>query len=685
MNKQHNWRELKKLVPNAPNEICRDVFEQLPFEDALNFLRESFDQKQEKSPEITPKMQKDMVKQIMAQFPTLDKDIALAILEDANNYLDVALENCRQMEQEYNKFINSYVPNEDLLYVDGPIIDNFNEEEENDQSHQTQSTASQKESEKWTITPPIIIQEPSPPKIEEKQPQHTFLIKKPTIIQKPQIIQHDATPFILTPPIIIQAGNQQNIQNYSSLDHEGQIVLDLNEVQNPNKQQWNPFYNITPSELHADSSSLDNHIITYSPTFSINQDTKSTQAPLKIIKSSSSDIDEIQKEPKTENKKDFSVEKPVKHENDKQPTIHIEKKPTTKLQIELHPHKEAQVMGEVSPNLSIQKSSKYPPNIEELVLTLQSICEGFERDVLLSTLEKFNYNIERCVNYLFDQQSPKKQIKQQKQPEKPQKLSKRQKKMHERFEKLPEKYRIYDETEEEKREKKIKYLQEMFPNAEPSYIATILDQSRGDLSGAVSTLSKAEYLPEREDHLHPFDMLRNVFPSARDYEIDAALEKANGNPDLAGQYILTQTFDKPPPEDAILAIRPDISAAHARKILQRANGDIKKAIEECSKIGPLRVSIKQQEKPVDPYKSLTIDLHNYRADDAADFVTRVIRNARGSFGVLYFITGKGHNSKDHIPILRPLVMKICRKAGANTKLLPTNSGIVECRFVPLPY
>ena len=93
----------------------------------------------------------------------------------------------------------------------------------------------------------------------------------------------------------------------------------------------------------------------------------------------------------------------------------------------------------------------------------------------------------------------------------------------------------------------------------------------------------------------------------------------------------------------------------------------------------------QKLKKVDPNRSLTIDLHNYLASEAAEYVSRVIRNSRDSFGVIYFITGKGTHSKDHISILRPLVLKLCKQAGAETGLVSGNNGIVYCRFVPLMF
>ena len=699
MSKQHTWRELKKLVPAAPNEICRDIFDQLPFDDALNYLLQCFDQKPETSPVISPNKQQDMVNEIIKQFPSLDNDIALAILEEANNYLDVALENCKYMEQQYNKLIESYVPNEDLLYVDGPIVDNFKEEEDNE------IKTKKEKKEKWTYSPPIIIQESQSPTKEEGkttdyQSQQTFLIKKPTILnknsqsQQQQFNQQDSKPFTITPPIITQAqysGPNQEIMPHGSQQSNSQIVIDLNQIQNPNKQQWNPFFNIMPSEFQANSSSTDQPpTYTYLPTYNMNQNINLTPETIKPASSPYQDASET-----SEIKQDIPnlLLQEKDGSNNSLHAIHVEKPDLQSIHFDINP-KDSQD-NSINPEKQSHENdpqngkNKADINLDELVVSLQSICEGFDIDVLVSALEKFNYSVERAANYLFDQQAKEQKLSKptptQPPPEKTKKLSKKQKKYRERFAQLPEQFRIYEETEEEKREKNIKYLQDMFPNAEPSYIASILDQSRGDVSGAAITLSKADYIPEKEVHTDPFYVIQNVFPSARDYEIEAALDKAKGNPDLAVQYILTQTFDKPPPEDAILAIRPDISAAHARRLIQRANGNIQQAIDECSKIGPLRVSIKPQAKPIDPNRSATIDLHNYRSDEAAEYVTRVIRNARGSFGVVYFITGKGNNSKNHIPILRPLVMKICRQAGANTRILPNNTGIVECRFVPLPY
>lgn len=73
------------------------------------------------------------------------------------------------------------------------------------------------------------------------------------------------------------------------------------------------------------------------------------------------------------------------------------------------------------------------------------------------------------------------------------------------------------------------------------------------------------------------------------------------------------------------------------------------------------------------------DLHGYTLKQAKFLVESQILNAnKNKIGVFHFITGAGHHSINHIPILRPMVLRICQKLNVRGYIPHVNSGIVVC-------
>ena len=74
-----------------------------------------------------------------------------------------------------------------------------------------------------------------------------------------------------------------------------------------------------------------------------------------------------------------------------------------------------------------------------------------------------------------------------------------------------------------------------------------------------------------------------------------------------------------------------------------------------------------------------IDLHGYKYKDAKNLVESSIKHAReNNIGIFHFITGIGNNSINSIPILRPMVMEVCKCLNVHAYISKLNPGIVIC-------
>jgi DNA-nicking Smr family endonuclease len=174
----------------------------------------------------------------------------------------------------------------------------------------------------------------------------------------------------------------------------------------------------------------------------------------------------------------------------------------------------------------------------------------------------------------------------------------------------------------------------------------------------------------------PRELLQSIFESTRIEEIDASLEHTDGDIDRASAILADRLSLAPPPEDSILAIRPDMSIAEARALLRKAHGNLGRARELAR---TAKVTGRRRRKKSEPLRSLWVDLHGYSARDAGDLVREATANAQkaGDVGEISFCTGKGLHSKGGIPVLRPLVLKLCRDLGF-AAALAQNTGVVTC-------
>lgn len=78
-------------------------------------------------------------------------------------------------------------------------------------------------------------------------------------------------------------------------------------------------------------------------------------------------------------------------------------------------------------------------------------------------------------------------------------------------------------------------------------------------------------------------------------------------------------------------------------------------------------------------KTETIDLHGLVSKEARFIVEASLSQAKkNGIGVFRFITGIGNHSTNNIPILRPLVLEICKKYNCYAYIPEKNQGFVVC-------
>ena len=73
-----------------------------------------------------------------------------------------------------------------------------------------------------------------------------------------------------------------------------------------------------------------------------------------------------------------------------------------------------------------------------------------------------------------------------------------------------------------------------------------------------------------------------------------------------------------------------------------------------------------------------IELHGKNLVDAKEAVIRALDSAQqNKIKKIFFITGRGNHSKGNVPVLRPMVLKVCKERGFNPTL-SQNKGTIIC-------
>jgi DNA-nicking Smr family endonuclease len=176
--------------------------------------------------------------------------------------------------------------------------------------------------------------------------------------------------------------------------------------------------------------------------------------------------------------------------------------------------------------------------------------------------------------------------------------------------------------------------------------------------------------------LTPAQLLQSVFESTAEEDIDEVLAEAENDFERACVLLSERLAAAPPPEDSILAICPNMSITQARALLKQANGDLAHARAMARR---LTIGRRPPQRRTAAVRSLWVDLHGESCQTAAQIVRETTRNAKqaGDVAEISFCTGKGLHSKGGVPVLRPLVLKLCRTLGFQA-CVSGNNAVVTC-------
>lgn len=229
------------------------------------------------------------------------------------------------------------------------------------------------------------------------------------------------------------------------------------------------------------------------------------------------------------------------------------------------------------------------------------------------------------------------------------------------------------------REDNFKSLIDVFPDYSYEAIENALDFAKDDLDRASFYLIEC---PPVDSPINPDILsLREMFPAMLPSEIHDAYIKSANDITKATSILLSQQCEDPSPVDLIIAMYPRIPIKIIRSILDKTNGDMDLALKCVSE-----VPTSQYEKlKHDRKRIITVDLHHYTSSQAQRLVLRCLQKAPESdIQEINFITGRGMHSKNKKPILRPLVLNLCKSKGIKAEICKQNNGVVSVDFSSLP-
>ncbi|OHT14130.1 hypothetical protein TRFO_03164 [Tritrichomonas foetus] len=246
---------------------------------------------------------------------------------------------------------------------------------------------------------------------------------------------------------------------------------------------------------------------------------------------------------------------------------------------------------------------------------------------------------------------------------------------------IPPEYQV---NQTMKMENNVNLLMSMFENAfSKEEIEEVLNLTENDIDRSANMLAEklaTHNLNTHDEQIDPhIKELTEIFPLASFSEIELALNDANKDIETASLLLMNRFSENPMPEDTLLAQRPDLSVQEAKEVLQKTNGNL----GEASKIfwHIQKKPIQRNSSSMTRKLTRTVDLHGLRLAEAQDVVSRSLRSAKDSnTGRICFITGHGAHSKNHIPVLKPLVFRMCKDFGYKP-IQSRNRGIIVCNIV----
>jgi DNA-nicking Smr family endonuclease len=91
--------------------------------------------------------------------------------------------------------------------------------------------------------------------------------------------------------------------------------------------------------------------------------------------------------------------------------------------------------------------------------------------------------------------------------------------------------------------------------------------------------------------------------------------------------------------------------------------------------------ILRRSKTPEPARDIWLDLHGSNKAEAVEIVHEALTRAQRSrnTGTIRFCTGRGLHSPGGMPVLRPIVQRMCKEYGC-TVWLESKGGVVCCRI-----
>lgn len=342
------------------------------------------------------------------------------------------------------------------------------------------------------------------------------------------------------------------------------------------------------------------------------------------------------------------------------------------------------------------EQQEVPPSVAQL----REFFPDIDVNKIIETLESVNNNVEVAAELLMNQDQDFIQIQTNIPPHRQGRKRKKNKEVLTTYSGLPMKQQRQKRQKKPKfdnkkhqlpqelvrilnrsynREKSIEELREVFPNIPVNIIEDVLNTVNDDMERASNILT--DYVPPDVPTVNPDVItIHEIFPTASIEQINEVYEKSGHCIERATDILALQQSENPPPIDVIIALYPDLSDRAAEYILNSSNGDVFSAARYCDSI-PRRPPQRVAKKRV---RVITVDLHNYTYEQAQQLVSACLSRAPHSdIKNINFITGKGIHSKNG-PVIRPLVMKMCKEFKIPAKVNPNNTGVVVVDFSGIP-
>lgn len=207
-----------------------------------------------------------------------------------------------------------------------------------------------------------------------------------------------------------------------------------------------------------------------------------------------------------------------------------------------------------------------------------------------------------------------------------------------------------------------------------------------ELNREVSNADNGSNPNSNSTHSVKMRELIEMFPFASTSDLEDLLYNSYGNIQIVSELMLNRMSDNPRPEEELLE-------ELLKEIPHEENPDAddddqvvryyRKKPSSSASVIHVNKTNKMPDRPSMHGKteSITIDLHGMRVAEAQETVIRTLRNVQNSnTGIIYFITGRGQHSKGNVPVLRPLVMKMCKERGYRPAV-SQNRGTVICNVI----